>query len=401
MVAVRTSLWISLIVLFQFCTSSQVRHCCTYCRAEQSLWMSSGTKFHLSGDVEETAMQSPAAMMVHDREEVGFSIEGRQYRLSYAGAPLIVKYENLNDAATVQREQYMQVDLAEPKLVGGILTQGGFYEEKLQNLFPKSITWVTEFALSASNDSYTFHWVKSDRGSIKLFDGNTDADTAVLASFDLPVTARYFRYHPLRAQDKEGAVSNVNVRISVTACMESGCAYPQISCLMSQWSQWTACEANTHSRKRGVIRVQSCGGERCGTKTESRSCTPPVPLWQAAMPYMGAGLGALLIIMIIAFIIYKKTHKDRVEVIVVKENDDDDDDVPPPPMARPGMGPGMGGPRGPGGFGMRPGAPGGFAARPMGPAGMGGGMGGGRFPGPGGGGVRFAGQAGGVAPVAH
>lgn len=46
--------------------------------------------------------------------------------------------------------------------------------------------------------------------------------------------------------------------------------------------------------------------------------------WKSAVQYGGIALGVVLLIAVIGFVVYKKTHKDRVEVIVVKENDDDD-----------------------------------------------------------------------------
>ena len=49
------------------------------------------------------------------------------------------------------------------------------------------------------------------------------------------------------------------------------------------------------------------------------------------MQFGGIALGILLLFAIIGFVVYKKTHKDRVEVIVVKENDADDDEPIPAP----------------------------------------------------------------------
>lgn len=58
--------------------------------------------------------------------------------------------------------------------------------------------------------------------------------------------------------------------------------------------------------------------------------------------YGGIAVGSLIIICIVAFIIYKKKHQDRVEVIVVRENAPAPRPrLPVPRMAgpRPGMAP--------------------------------------------------------------
>ena len=49
------------------------------------------------------------------------------------------------------------------------------------------------------------------------------------------------------------------------------------------------------------------------------------------MQYLGIALAVIVLILIVAFIIYKKTHKDRVEVIVVKENNEEDNEFKPRP----------------------------------------------------------------------
>ena len=62
----------------------------------------------------------------------------------------------------------LQVDLAQPKSIGGVISQGGFYEEQLLNLYPRAETWVTEFALSFSNNSIDFNWKLDDDGDIQV-----------------------------------------------------------------------------------------------------------------------------------------------------------------------------------------------------------------------------------------
>lgn len=47
-------------------------------------------------------------------------------------------------------------------------------------------------------------------------------------------------------------------------------------------------------------------------------------MWKTVVQYLGIALVVLVLALIIGFVIYKKTHKDRVEVILVKENDDEE-----------------------------------------------------------------------------
>jgi hypothetical protein len=44
--------------------------------------------------------------------------------------------------------------------------------------------------------------------------------------------------------------------------------------------------------------------------------------------YLGICLVILVLALVIGFVIYKKTHKDRVEVILVQERDDEDEYIP-------------------------------------------------------------------------
>ena len=81
---------------------------------------------------------------------------------------MTIKWEDFRDITLLQQQQYIQMDLAEPKSVGGLLTQGGFYEEKIQGLYPKTTTWISELLISFSNDTKTWTWVKSPSGNIKV-----------------------------------------------------------------------------------------------------------------------------------------------------------------------------------------------------------------------------------------
>ena len=52
--------------------------------------------------------------------------------------------------------------------------------------------WVTSFKVSTSTDLKDWAWVESGR----VFEGNTDRNTKVVALFHGPVKAQYVRIHP-------------------------------------------------------------------------------------------------------------------------------------------------------------------------------------------------------------
>lgn len=97
-----------------------------------------------------------------------FHLAGRQYKLHYAGAPLKVRHTDVSDPDALHQEQHMRMDLATPKYIGGVLIQGGFFEELLQGLFEYTESWVTDFAVSYSNDSLTYYYYTNDNGNIKV-----------------------------------------------------------------------------------------------------------------------------------------------------------------------------------------------------------------------------------------
>ena len=57
------------------------------------------------------------------------------------------------------------------------------------------------------------------------------------------------------------------------------CYTPKINCLMTEWTEWSECTCDggcSRSREREVIRIQSCGGSRCGDTEEIETgCTEP------------------------------------------------------------------------------------------------------------------------------
>ena len=78
------------------------------------------------------------------------------------------KHTDMSDQEALLKEQYVQVDLASVKYIGGVLLQGGYYEELIQGLFPYTESWVTDFVVSYSNDSATFYFYENDGGSVEV-----------------------------------------------------------------------------------------------------------------------------------------------------------------------------------------------------------------------------------------
>ena len=140
-----------------------------------------------------------------------------------------------------------------------------------------------------------------------MFSGNENVWSSSLTLFDIPVAARYLRFHPVRAENDGGSTNRVNARVSVVVCSQGNysgvnicyvtiqylqlglkssshdiilllsepCSYPQISCLMSQWGAWSDCACTgscTQSRSRTIERTPACGGEPCEASTEERIC---------------------------------------------------------------------------------------------------------------------------------
>ena len=83
-------------------------------------------------------------------------------------------------AKTNDRQQWYQIDAVVAVCVSGVITQGRYNADQ----------WIKSFYISHSLDGVT--WNRLD----KLFNGNTDRDTYSIAKFEVPVKARYIRFHP-------------------------------------------------------------------------------------------------------------------------------------------------------------------------------------------------------------
>ena len=66
-------------------------------------------------------MITPPALLVDDEEEVIYTMNDREYKMRYSGAPLRLLYDDLTQPDQLLEKQYMQFDLASPKQVRLIL----------------------------------------------------------------------------------------------------------------------------------------------------------------------------------------------------------------------------------------------------------------------------------------
>ena len=126
----------------------------------------------------------PPAYFIDDTRTVTLWEEGmQQYSLTYAGLPMYITFSDfMNDIESIINKQYIQVDLTTVKYVGGIITQGGYYDAVLSVVLPLSNgsddnqstnsfkfnltfhSWMTQFIVSLSNDSTGFQTILTDSG---------------------------------------------------------------------------------------------------------------------------------------------------------------------------------------------------------------------------------------------
>lgn len=92
-------------------------------------------------------------------------------------------------AETNDDSQYVQVDLQRPTAIYGVLTRGR------RNCCSQ---WVTAYKVSYGNRPSRRLPFYREKGSAKLFKGNTDSSTIVKNEFERAIIARYIRVHPIR-----------------------------------------------------------------------------------------------------------------------------------------------------------------------------------------------------------
>ena len=94
------------------------------------------------------------------------------------------------------------VDLKQPKVISGIMTQGSAKEEK----------WITKYMISYSMDGFTYTSF-SPRGKPMMFEGNHDKNTIVKHVLPLGITARFIKIHPVT-----GGPNGMGLRFNLLGC---------------------------------------------------------------------------------------------------------------------------------------------------------------------------------------
>ena len=90
-------------------------------------------------------------------------------------------------------------------------------------------------------------------------DGTTDGWSQKVVSFPAPVTARYIRVHPLDAFDKNGPITDTNLRVGVIKCQQ-GTYY--IRFLTTIWLTRVCC-VTSESTNRSLMLNFCCLKEKC------------------------------------------------------------------------------------------------------------------------------------------
>ena len=82
--------------------------------------------------------------------------------------------------------EYIQADFGQLQRIQAVATQGR----------ADTNYWVTSYKFAYSTEGVTYDYVTSDDGSDRVFAGNSDRNTVVEHSFDVPIIARFVRLYP-------------------------------------------------------------------------------------------------------------------------------------------------------------------------------------------------------------
>ncbi|KAH3701466.1 discoidin, CUB and LCCL domain-containing protein 2-like [Dreissena polymorpha] len=99
--------------------------------------------------------------------------------------------------------QWIQIELQDPALVRGIVTQGRDAQDQ---------QWVTKYRILYSEDCHTWHTLGAFNITDKFFTGNTDASSPVTNMFDCPIMAKCIRVNPL------GWNKDIAMRVGLLGC---------------------------------------------------------------------------------------------------------------------------------------------------------------------------------------
>ncbi|XP_052092501.1 mucin-5AC-like [Mytilus californianus] len=97
---------------------------------------------------------------------------------------------------------WILVDMKQPKLISGIMTQGSAKEDK----------WVTKYKITYSMDGFTFTSY-NPQGTPMEFQGNHDRNTIMRHILRQPITARFIKIHPIN-----GGPNGLALRFNLLGC---------------------------------------------------------------------------------------------------------------------------------------------------------------------------------------
>ena len=111
----------------------------------------------------------------------------------------------------VAANEWLQFDLGPPTKITGLVTKGQGDRR----------CFVTSYSMSYSNDSSVWYFYKDlNHYEPKIFGGNMDKHTERRHYLNMPVTARYVRFHPVSWHRKIG------LRAGVIGCRYRGACGP-------------------------------------------------------------------------------------------------------------------------------------------------------------------------------
>ncbi|XP_012589923.1 PREDICTED: coagulation factor VIII [Condylura cristata] len=120
---------------------------------------------------------------------------------------------SVNAWSTSEPFSWIQVDLLEPKLIHGIMTQGA--RQKLSSLY------VSQFIVTYSMDGKGWRSYRGNStGTLMVFFGNVDSSGVKHNVFNPPIIARYFRLHPTHYSTRS------TLRMELLGCDLSSCSMP-------------------------------------------------------------------------------------------------------------------------------------------------------------------------------
>ena len=112
---------------------------------------------------------------------------------------------------SIAANEWLQFDLGPPTKITGLVTKGQGDRR----------CFVTSYSMSYSNDSSVWYFYKDvNHYEPKIFGGNMDKHTERRHYLNMPVTARYVRFHPVSWHRKIG------LRAGVIGCRYRGACGP-------------------------------------------------------------------------------------------------------------------------------------------------------------------------------